>query len=218
MVIQMHELHPSLIHMPLVLLPTAAAVDVMAASSRWGPRRFALDLAGRKLWWAGVGGALAAGLAGMAASQQIRLDEDSARDAMWLHGIGNVGILLAGAGLAAWRSSHRASVASAALGATAVCAAVYTAWLGGELVYAHGAGVKGLPAGARAGVEDSPPLFTAKAPWYFLRDAVKGMTWLFTRGGRMATRKAPLAPRAARGGMPASTGATTTSFSELRPT
>ena len=216
MAIQLHELHPTLIHAPLVLLPTAAAVDVAAVSARFGVRKIALDMAGRKLWWAGVGGALAAGLAGMAASQEIRLDDEAAKDAMWLHGMGNLAIVLAGAGLASWRSAHRATALSAALGAGAVGAAIYTAWLGGELVYTHGAGVKGLPAGARAGVEDSPHLFSAAAPWRFLRDAVKGMAWLVTRGGRLATRKAPLSRGAAKGGLPASPGATTATFGELR--
>ncbi len=203
MAIQLHELHPMLIHAPLVLLPGAAATDVAAASSRWGLKRLALDVAGRKLWWAGVGSALAAGLAGMAASQEIRLEDDEARDAMWLHGMGNLGILLAGTGLAAWRSSHRASTLSAVLGASAVGAAVYTAWLGGELVYTHGAGVKGLPAGARAGVEDSPHLLSASAPWRFLRDAARGMAWLFSRTAGVATRRAPLMSGAPRAGIAA---------------
>jgi uncharacterized membrane protein len=216
MAIQLHEIHPMLIHAPLVLLPTAAITDVAAATSDWGVKRFALDAAGRRLWWAGVGTAFAAGLAGMAASQEIRLDDDDARDAMWLHGIGNFGILLASAGLAAWRSTHRVSALSATLGATAVGAAVYTAWLGGELVYRHGAGVKGLPAGARAGVEDSPHVASASAPWRFFADAMKGMAWLFTRGSRVATRSQPLAPGAARAGAQASAGATTATFTDLR--
>jgi uncharacterized membrane protein len=203
MAIHLHELHPILIHAPLALLPGAAATDVAAASSRFGLRRLALDMAGRKLWWAGVGSALVAGLAGMAASQEIRLDEDDARDAMWLHGMGNLGILLAGTGLAAWRSTHRATALSAVIGATAVGAAVYTAWLGGELVYTHGAGVKGLGAGAKAGVEDSPHLLSASAPWRFFRDAARGMAWLFSRGAGVATRRAPLSSGAPRAGIEA---------------
>ncbi|MFL5274479.1 MAG: DUF2231 domain-containing protein [Anaeromyxobacteraceae bacterium] len=216
MAMQLHELHPTLIHAPLVLLPAAAFTDLAAASSGWGARRLVLDATGRRLWWAGVGGALVAGLAGMAASQEIRLDEPAARDAMWLHGMGNFGILLAGAGLAAWRSSHRATALTAALGVGAVGAAVYTAWLGGELVYTHGAGVKGLPAGARSGVEDSPQLFSASTPWRFVRDAAMGMAWLFRRGGRLAARKEPLAPAAMKAGEQASPGATTVGFQELR--
>jgi uncharacterized membrane protein len=214
MAMQLHELHPTLIHAPLGLLPAAAFTDLAAASLDWGARRLALDAAGRRLWWGGVGGALVAGLAGMAASQEIRLDDPAARDAMWLHGMGNLGILLASAGVAAWRSTHRANALSAALGAGAVGALIYTAWLGGELVYAHGAGVKGLPAGARAGVEDSPPLLSASAPWRFLRDATKGMAWLLGRGARLAARKEPLAPAAAKAGEPVSAAAV--GFHELR--
>lgn len=200
MPIRVHELHPALIHAPLVLLPAAAIVDVAAVTSRRRLRRFGLEMAGRRLWWAAVGTGLVAGLAGMAASQEIRLDDEAAQDAMWLHGIGNFTILLAGAGLGAWRSAHRATPASAAIGASAVAAAVYTAWLGGELVYTHGAGVKGLPAGARAGVEDSPDLLSASGPWRLVRDAARGLWWLLSRGTRLATRKAPLAAGAARAG------------------
>lgn len=200
MALRVHELHPILVHAPLVLLPAAAIVDVAAATSRSRVRRFALDRAGRRLWWVAVGSGIAAGLAGMAASQEIRLDDDAAKDAMWLHGMGNVGLLAAGGALGAWRRSHRATPLTAALGASAVGAALYTAWFGGELVYTHGAGVKGLPPGARAGVEESPHLLSASAPWRFVRDAFRGMAWLFGRGARLATRKAPLASGAVQGG------------------
>jgi uncharacterized membrane protein len=197
MAMQLHELHPSVIHAPLALLPAAAIVDVMAVTSSRRIRRLALDAAGRKLWWAGVGSALFAGVAGMAASQEIRLDDERARDTMWLHGIGNVAILLGAAGLATWRSGHRASTASAALGSAAVGAALYTAWLGGSLVYTHGAGVKALPPGARAGTGDSPPLLSWSAPWALVRDATRGLGWLLSRTSGLVTRRHRLAPGAA---------------------
>jgi uncharacterized membrane protein len=197
MAMQLHELHPSLIHAPLIFLPTAAILDVMAVSSRSRVRRFALDAAGRRLWWLGVGAAGLAGAAGMAASQEIRLEEGRARDAMWLHGIGNVGIVLTGIGLASWRTTHRATAATAALGASAVGAALYTAWLGGELVYTHGAGVKALPPGAPGGIADSPPLLSARAPWRLLRDAAQGLAWLAARGVRLVARREPLSRGAA---------------------
>jgi uncharacterized membrane protein len=191
MAMQVHELHPSLVHAPLVLLPAAAGIDLAAAGSRGRIRRLALDAAGRRMWWLAVGSAALAGVAGMAASQEVRLHDPAARDAMWLHGVGNTCILVAGVGLAAWRSGHRATVASAAMGAAAVGAAVYTAWLGGQLVYAHGAGVKGKGAG------DSPPLFSAQGPGRLLADAGRGLAWLMTRAGRLAARKEPLASGAA---------------------
>jgi uncharacterized membrane protein len=193
MAMQLHELHPSVIHAPLALLPAAAVVDVMAVTASRRVRRLALDAAGRKLWWAGVGSALFAGVAGMAASQEIRLDDERARDTMWLHGAGNVVILLGAAGLAAWRSGHRATPTTAALGSAAVGAALYTAWLGGSLVYTHGAGVKALPAGARAGTSDSPPLLSASAPWALIRDATRGLGWLLSRTGRLVSRRQRLA-------------------------
>ncbi|HET9594722.1 MAG TPA: DUF2231 domain-containing protein, partial [Anaeromyxobacteraceae bacterium] len=186
MPLQIHELHPTLVHAPLVLLPAAAGVDLAAVSARGRLRRFALDAAGRRLWWVAVGSAALAGAAGMAASQEVHLEDPAARDAMWLHGMGNTCILLAGVGLAAWRSGHRATAASAAMGAAAVGAAVYTAWLGGELVYTHGAGVK------RMGAADSPPLFSARGPARLLADAGRGLAWLMGRAGRLAARKEPL--------------------------
>ena len=175
MPMQLHELHPSLVHLPLVVLPTAALVDVAAVSTGRRVRRVLLDAAGKRLWWAGVGAAAFAGIAGMAASQEVRADDPRARDAMWVHGIGNVGILLGGVGLAAWRSTHRATVASAALAASAVGASLYTAWLGGQLVYTHGVGVKTSPATAANGVAVEMPLRSLRAPGQLLRDAARGL-------------------------------------------
>ena len=124
---------------------------------------------------------------------------------MWLHGMGNFGILLAGAGLAAWRSSHRASALTAALGVGAVGAAIYTAWLGGELVYTHGAGVVRL--GGLAA--EAPALFSRHAPGRLARDAGRGLAWLLRRGrqaitGRQRVDRAALGPIAEAGSMPAS--------------
>ena len=95
-----HELHPSIVHAPLVLLPATAVLDLMAALR---PRDRRLDRAARRLWWATAGGALVVGLTGMAASQEVELREDRGRDMMFLHGIGNFGLVLAALGVAAWR-------------------------------------------------------------------------------------------------------------------
>ena len=56
---QLHELHPSLVHLPLGVLPLAAGVDLAAALS--GDRT--LDRTGRILWAAGTAGGLLAGAA-----------------------------------------------------------------------------------------------------------------------------------------------------------
>jgi uncharacterized membrane protein len=175
-----HELHPSIVHAPLVLLPATAIVDLLAALRPFDRR---LDRAGRRLWWGSAGGALLVGLTGMAASQEIELRDERGRDMMFLHGIGNFGLVLSAFGVAAWRARHRASLTSAAAGLLASAASVYTAYLGGALLYSQGAGVMVL-GGAPA---EAPALFSARAPGRLARDAVRGLRWLLTRGGRALT-------------------------------
>src|SRR5512143_3134800 len=175
MPLRTHELHPSLVHVPLVLLPAAAVLDLMAALS---PRDRRLDRTGRGLWWATAGGGHCVGLTGMAASQEIELRSDRARDMMFLHGIGNLGLVLSAFGVAAWRSRNPASLSSAAAGLLAAGAAIYTAYLGGELVYSHGAGVKPL-GGAAA---EAPALFSGQGAARLTRDAGRGLAWLLARG------------------------------------
>jgi uncharacterized membrane protein len=177
-----HELHPSIVHLPLTMLPAAALVDFMAALS---PRDRRLDRAGRTLWWATAGSALLAGLAGMAASQEIELRSDRARDMMFLHGIGNFGLVLSALGVASWRARNQASLTSAAAGVLAAGASIYTAYLGGELVYSHGAGVKPL-GGAAA---EAPALFSRQGAGRLARDAGRGLSWLLSRGWRAVTER-----------------------------
>lgn len=178
MVMRTHELHPSLIHAPLVLLPAAALVDLAAAAAPRGDR--AAERAGRTLWWAAAGSALLAGLAGMAASQEVETRSDRSRDMMFLHGIGNLGLVVAALGVATWRARNRASYTSAVTGLAATGAAAYTAYLGGELVYAYGVGVEAL-GGAPAA---APALFSRQGVARLGRDAVRGLQWLLSRGAR----------------------------------
>ena len=177
MPLRTHELHPAVVHAPLVLLPVAALVDVLAAGR---PRDARLQRAGRNLWWATTGAGLVAGLTGMAASQEIQLDTDHARDVMFVHGLGNLTLVLSALGVSLWRTRHRASATSAVAGLIATGAGVYTAYLGGELVYTHGAGIVRL-GGAAA---EAPALFSSAAPGRLARDAVRGFAWLVRRARR----------------------------------
>jgi hypothetical protein len=102
---------------------------------------------------------------------------------MFLHGIGNFALVLSAFGVAAWRVRNRASVTSALTGLFATGASLYTAYLGGELVYSHGAGVKAL-GGAAA---EAPALFSRQGPPRLARDAVRGLRWLLSRGQRAVT-------------------------------
>src|SRR5262245_16579200 len=183
-----HELHAASTHAPLVLLPAAALVDLAAAFS--GDRRQAA--LGRKLWWWGVGAGALAGVAGMAASQEIKAEDPRSEDMMWLHGAANFAIVLGATGIALWRSFHRPSVGAAAVGLGPCGVALYTAYLGGEMVYARGIGVRMMPWISPTGVRRSPPLLSAAAPGAFLRDAVRGLAWLVRRTFRVLSGRHPL--------------------------
>ena len=180
MPLRTHELHPSIVHAPLVLLPATALLDLLAALS---PRDRRLDRVARRLWWATAGGSLLVGLTGMAASQEIDPRSDRARDVMFLHGVGNFMLVVSAFGVAAWRSRNRASLTSAVTGLVATGASFYTAYLGGELVYTHGVGVK--PLGDAAA--EAPPLFSREGPSRLARDAFRGLGWLLSRGYRAVT-------------------------------
>lgn len=186
MAIRLHELHPSVVHFPLTLVPAAAVCDAIAVAT--GDRRIAR--LGEQLWLGGTSGLLLAGLAGAAASQEVAIKEPKARDMMFLHGIGNLAIATVAIGLTAWRRRNSPSVASAVLGLTGTLAAVYTAYLGGEMVYKHGVGVTG--AHAPISMEDSPPLWSAQAPVKLVTDGGKGFAWLFSRLGKLLSRRQPL--------------------------
>jgi uncharacterized membrane protein len=181
MALRVHELHAMATHAPLVLLPTAAVVDLAASLS--GDRRQAA--LGRKLWWWGVGAGALAGVAGLAASQEIKAEDARSEDMMWLHGAANFTIVLGATGLALWRSFRRPSVAAAAVGLGACGLALYTAYLGGEMVYTHGVGVRNMPWIAPTGVRNSPSVLSPTAPGTFLRDAIKGLVWLVRRTARL---------------------------------
>ena len=94
---------------------------------------------------------------------------------MWLHGAANFAILLGATGIALLAHRPAAERRSSAVGLGACALATYTAYLGGEMVYAHGVGVRTMPWIAPTGVRRSPSVLSAAAPAAFLRDAVKGL-------------------------------------------
>lgn len=195
MAMHVHEVHAAVVHAPLALLPAAAAVDLVAATGDHG----GLHKVGRKLWWMVVGAGAFAGMSGLAASQEIKADDRQTEDMLWLHGIGNTAILLAGVGMAVWRTFRRPSLPQALTGVAACGLAVYTAYLGGEMVYGQGVGVRAMPGLAPTGVARSEPVLSAPAPRMFLRDAVRGLGWLMRRTSRVLNARQPLARRALRG-------------------
>lgn len=191
MEMRVHELHPTLIHAPLALLPSTVVVD-LAAALTGNPK---LDNAARTLWWTTAASGLLAGFAGMAASQEVKADQHS-RDMMFLHGLGNVGLVLGAFGVAVWRTGHRSSLLSSLVGMGAFALATYTGWLGGEMVYTHGVGVKDLTMKGEDLDVLSPALATRQAPMRLLRDAVKGLGWLLGRARQVFSGREQLDPSA----------------------
>jgi uncharacterized membrane protein len=175
-----HELHPSVVHLPIALLPSAAVMDAIAA----GAGDPTVDRVGCGLWWSVSVAGLLAGLSGMAASQEVRAEQPRAHRRMLLHGLGNAAILTTALGVTLWRSRRRASWVTAGLGLLATAAACVTGYLGGEMVYSDGVGVKALGEGAPQGVGDSPPLFSSRGLSALLRDAGQGAAWLARNAGQ----------------------------------
>ncbi|WP_434387999.1 DUF2231 domain-containing protein [Melittangium boletus] len=192
MKMRVQELHPMLIHAPLTLLPSAVAIDVAAAFS--GGR--SLDKTARVLWWSTAAGGVVAGIAGLAASQEVKADTPKTRDMIFLHGFANAVIVLGALGVAAWRTGHRASWASGMMGLGSLALVGYSAWLGGELVYSEGVGVNGLTMGRVEIEQRSPPLMSREAPRRIARDAVRGMRWLVGRARQVFSGRERIEPRA----------------------
>lgn len=188
MSLRLHELHPVLVHLPLSALPAAVLCDAVALARR-DPR---LARLGSGLWTAAATGALLAGVAGLAASQEVRVKGERQVDLLFLHGLGNLFLSATAFSLAGWRLLRRPSFASCAAGVVATLAAGYTSYLGGELVYDHAVGVKRPEAPISR--EESPRLLSRPAPKKLVLDAKKGAAWLFAElGRRLAPRERPAA-------------------------
>jgi Predicted membrane protein (DUF2231) len=125
----------------------------------------------------------------------VKADKHS-RDMMFLHGFGNVTLVLGAFGLALWRANHRPSMFSSLLGLGAFAFASYTGWLGGEMVYSHGVGVKEMSMKGEDLDLLSPRLMSREAPRRLLRDAVKGLGWLLGRARSVFSGREQLDPSA----------------------
>lgn len=180
MAMRIHEVHPALVHAPIALLPVASITDL--AESLRASRRS--EGAGRVLWWATAAAGLAAGVSGLAASQQAHAPDEKSERMMWLHGVGNLIVVGGATAIALWRTRHRASLGLSVLGLAATALSTATAYLGGEMVYEHGVGVTPV----RGGVGRSPGVLTAAAWKSFFGDAWRGLGWLLRRPGSEVRR------------------------------
>jgi uncharacterized membrane protein len=132
----LHSGHPLMVHLPLVAMPLAVLLDVLAIwkqDPRW--RQFATVM-----WVLGLVGAAAAVTTGLIAYDRVN-HSDAAHKVMTLHrnvALGAVGLFLLG-GAARWRwSFSRLAVFIGVLGGAGIVAAGY---LGGEIVFRHAIGL-----------------------------------------------------------------------------
>jgi uncharacterized membrane protein len=186
----LHELHPSVVHAPLALVPTATIADLIAVTTG----DMAWSKVGRRLWVAGTASALFSGIAGLAASQEVRMRDPVARDMVFTHGSLNALVSMGALGLTAWRLTHRPTRLTCAIALLANAVAVYTATLGGKMVYEHGVGINPMPGDAAQGTLKGPALLSREAPMALLRDAIAGVRWLLSRA--RALKAEPITPGA----------------------
>ncbi len=140
MAIRLEEMHPTLVHLPIALLPFAVAADWLGAVRDDD----ALRAVGRAAIGVAAAGAVAAASTGLIAGEEV--NEGDARDMLMTHRNLNAAVTATTLAMASWRTrTERPGALYLATGFAAVGLLGYTAYLGGKLVYANGVAVK--PAG-----------------------------------------------------------------------
>ncbi len=124
------------------------------------------------------------------------MESPRARDMTFLHGVGNTLVLLGAMGVTAWRLRREPTVTTTVLGLAACGLSLYTATLGGKMVYDLGVGINPMPEDAPQGTLKGPPLLSAQAPAALVKDALRGVRWLASRARELFTGARPLAPGA----------------------
>lgn len=140
---QLHELHPSLVHLPIALLPATLAADVLDWTSVPG-----LAEAGRREMALTAGTAALSAVTVLVAQKEVAV-EGKAHDLLVTHRTLNLSLV----GLTTAMAFYRTGLGYLATGLLGLGVTVYSAYLGGEMVYTHGVGV--APAGGLR--EDHPP-------------------------------------------------------------
>lgn len=164
MAIRLQEMHPSLVHLPISLLPVAISADVLGRAT--GSRTL-LETGRRTMQVAAVGAALAA-VSGLIAQEEVNV-RDETMDMLITHRNINLAATVVAGLMAVWRAGrYRPSLAYLGVGFAGIGALAYSAYLGGTLVYKHGVGVE--PAGGQYR-QNPPELGAAGETGAFARDA-----------------------------------------------
>ncbi|HET8655893.1 MAG TPA: DUF2231 domain-containing protein [Longimicrobiaceae bacterium] len=164
MSIRLQEIHPSLVHFPIALLPVAIGADLLGRATG----SHSLLEAGRRTIQVAAAGAAVAAVSGLVAQEEVNV-EGKTMDMLITHRNINLGATVATALMARWRSGReRPTLGYLGLGVAGMAAVTYSAYLGGTLVYRYGVGVE--PAGGQWR-ENPPALGEAGETAAFASDA-----------------------------------------------
>jgi uncharacterized membrane protein len=137
MTMRLQEIHPALVHAPIVLLPVSIVADTLGTVGG-SPT---LREVGRRTMPLAAASSLLAGLAGFVAQEAVSTDAE-ARDLLITHRTLNLGVVTLSFLLARARTlMEKASPAYLLAGMAGLGVMTYSAYLGGKMVYQHGVGV-----------------------------------------------------------------------------
>src|SRR5690606_10448007 len=138
MAMRLQELHPSSVHYPIALLPVSLAADALGLLTH---NRRLLEV-GRLTMPLAAASAAVAGVLGLIAQEVVQTDEEGA-DMLVTHRTLNLGLIGIAAGMAVKRlGEKKPDVGYLAVGAVGLGAMIYSAYLGGQMVYDRGVGVR----------------------------------------------------------------------------
>lgn len=174
MAIRVQEIHPSVVHFPVALIPTAVAVDALGHATG---NQALMDM-GRRLMPIAATSAAIAGAFGLVAQGAVQA-EGRAHSLLTTHRTLNVGLFALTTAMSMWRSRREEPSPGYLLAGLAGTAALaYSAYLGGKMVYERGVGVAAA-GGVRRGA--APEIRPGK-----LVHAARKATEDMTRGARMS--------------------------------
>ncbi|MEO8715679.1 MAG: DUF2231 domain-containing protein [Acetobacteraceae bacterium] len=138
MTIQLQQMHPAMVHLPIAFLPLAVGADLLGCAS--GNK--SLHAFGQRAICIAAAGAVVSAVTGLIAGEEVNVEGDT-HDMLVTHRNLNFLATVVVTGMALWRAEHeRPNAAYLGVGAAGIGILAYTAYLGGTLVYDFGVGVQ----------------------------------------------------------------------------
>jgi uncharacterized membrane protein len=173
MAVKLQEIHPSLVHFPIALLPASIIADLLANVT--GSR--GLAAVGKTLMPVAAASAVLSAAAGLVAQQEVQATGEAER-LLVTHRNMNLTLTAVSTLMAGWRlKTEEPGRGYLALGLAGLGALSYSAYLGGKMTYEHGLGVQpaeGLRDGNAPDLELKPGHLAdaGRRAWNDLKDSV----------------------------------------------